>query len=148
MKTKIFNFKARWLLVPLVLMTLGVGNAWGAVGNSITNSSNIADATVYYFAGVGKNSTTYYSVLGSDETGTSISGNANATQSNGTKYTFLIEGGYYYILSPNGYYVSPASSNGKLNLSSSAQAVDVSTESNKIRISRTYSTTEWSFQKN
>lgn len=29
MTTKIFNFKARWLLVPLVLLTLGVGNAWG-----------------------------------------------------------------------------------------------------------------------
>lgn len=30
MTTKLFNFKARWLLVPLVLFTLGIGNVWGA----------------------------------------------------------------------------------------------------------------------
>ena len=33
MTTKLFNFKARWLLVPLVLLTLGVGNAWGALSS-------------------------------------------------------------------------------------------------------------------
>ena len=29
MTTKLFNFKARWLLVPLVLLTIGSGNVWG-----------------------------------------------------------------------------------------------------------------------
>ena len=132
----------------LVFLTAFSGSVWGAVGSTITSHTNIADATVYYFAGIGSSSNTYYSVLGSDAEGASITGNANATKTNGTKYTFLIEGGYYYILSPNGYYVSPGSSNGKLNLSSSAQAVDVSTVSSKIRISRTYNTDVWSFQKN
>ena len=146
--TKQFLTKTRWLVTIMLLLTIAIPHMWAAVGSTITSHSSIADATVYYFAGIGKNSTTYYSVLGSDEEGASITGNANATKSYGTKYTFLIEGGYYYILSPNGYYVSPGSSNGKLNLSSSAQAVDVSTESSKIRISRTYNTTEWSFQKN
>ena len=44
METKIFNFKARWLLVPLVLMTLGVGNAWGATA---TNNCGSALSTSY-----------------------------------------------------------------------------------------------------
>ena len=30
METKIFNFKFKWLLVPLVLISLGVGDVWGA----------------------------------------------------------------------------------------------------------------------
>lgn len=39
METKIFNFKARWLLVPLVLMTLGVTNVWGAAATLPVNYS-------------------------------------------------------------------------------------------------------------
>lgn len=137
----------RLVAILCLLLALGVGNAWGAVGSTITSHSNIADATVYYFAGIGSSSTTYYSVLGSDATGKQTGG-ANATKSNGTKYTFLIENSSYYILSPNGYYVTPAADNGKLNLSSTASAVSVSTVSNKIRISVTISNNTWSFQKN
>ena len=148
---KKFNslFKTKWLLVPLMFLTLSIGQMWGAVGNTITSHSSIADATVYYFAGVGSSSTTYYSVLGSDATGTSIAGNANATKSNGTKYTFLIEGGKYYILSPNGYFIEPGNSNGKLILTSDSNAVTVSTVSSKIRITgTTYTGRSWQKNKN
>lgn len=50
-KTKIFNFKARWLLVPLVLMTLGVGNVWGAdatmAGGTNATASTFSSASGY-----------------------------------------------------------------------------------------------------
>ena len=139
----------KYYIFSLILAALTVfsGNAWGAVGNTINNASNIADATVYYFAGIGQNNTTYYSVLGSDATGQQTGG-ANATKSNGTKYTFIIKNNNYYILSPNGYYVTPAASNGKLYLSSTASAVTVATASSKIQISTTIDNTTWYFRKN
>ena len=47
MKTKnLFSFTARWLLVPIVLLTLGVGSAWGTVlfHETFGNNSNSARA--------------------------------------------------------------------------------------------------------
>ena len=38
METKIFNLKFKWLLVPLVLISLGIGSAWGAEGDELYNS--------------------------------------------------------------------------------------------------------------
>ena len=48
-KTKIFNFKARWLLVPLVLLTLGVGNALGTT--SVTGTYKLVTSTTGIAAG-------------------------------------------------------------------------------------------------
>lgn len=137
--------------VLVLVLTIGVGDAWGAVGDAITSHTNIADATVYYLAGqatVSSKTSTYYSLLASDEASTSITGNATTTRASGTKYTFLKENSKYYLVTPNGYYVEPhGSSNGKLILTAAAKAVTVSTVSSKIRITGTTNTGK-SIQKN
>ena len=138
-------------LICLCMLTLGVGNAWGAVGDAITAHGNIADATVYYLSGratVSSKTSTYYSVLASDAASESVTGNATTTQASGTKYTFLIESGTYYLVTPNGYYVEPhGSTNGKLILTAAKKAVTVSTVSSLIRITGT-TNTDKSIQKN
>lgn len=147
--TKSFITKTRWLVTIILLLSLSIPNAWGAVGSSITAHGNIADATVYYLSGkatVSGSTKTYYCVLASDATG-NVRGNGNTTQANGTKFTFLIEGSTYYLVSPNGYYVEPAASNGYLTLTTEAKAVTVSTQSSLIRITGTTNTGR-SIQKN
>ena len=140
-----------FLSVFLTLLTLSVGQMWGAVGDAITAHGSIADATVYYLAGeatVSSKKSTYYSVLASDAASASVTGNATTTQASGTKYTFLIESSAYYLVTPNGYYVEPhGSSNGKLILTTAKKAVTVSTVSSKIRITGTTNTGK-SIQKN
>ena len=141
----------RFAVVLTLIFTIGSGNAWGTVGDAITAHGNIADATVYYLAGqatVSSKTSTYYSVLASDAEGAPITGNATTTKASGTQYTFLIESGTYYLVTPNGYYVEPhGSSNGKLILTAAKKAVTVSTESSKIRITGTTNTGK-SIQKN
>lgn len=151
MQTKSFLLNNRWLVTIILLLSLSVGTAWSGVGDAITAHGNIADATVYYLAGqatVSSKTNTYYSVLASDAASASVTGNATTTISDGTKYTFLIESGTYYLVTPNGYYVEPhGSSNGKLILTTAAKAVTVSTVSSKIRITGTTNTGK-SIQKN
>ncbi|MBR4521186.1 MAG: InlB B-repeat-containing protein [Paludibacteraceae bacterium] len=144
------NWTLKLVSALAILLTVGVSNAWGAVGDAINSHTNIADATVYYLAGqatVSKKTSTYYSLLASDEAGDAITGNATTTRASGTKYTFLIENSKYYLVTPNGLYVEPGSSNGKLILTAAAKAVTVSTVSSKIRITGT-TYTDKSIQKN
>jgi len=141
----------RFAVVLTIIFTIGVGQMWAAVGDAITAHGNIADATVYYLSGkatVSSKTYTYYSVLASDEASSSVTGNATTTQASGTKYTFLIESGKYYLVTPKGYYVEPhGSSNGKLILTTDKKAVTVSTKSSLIRITGTTNTGK-SIQKN
>lgn len=66
MTTKLFNFKARWLLVPLVLFTIGSGNVWGALRSDwtlVTAADQITAGGTYIIAYNSGSASTHTSVV-------------------------------------------------------------------------------------
>ena len=140
---------SRQSLLPILLLCLtlflGVGNAWGAAGDEITSIANIVSGKTYYIKGV-RSSTTYYLTF-TDATG-SQSGTESSTTSGAVPITFTAVTGGYNLTTPNGYYIAPGTSNGKINVSSSAITVSASNQSSKIRLSIKSGNNTWSIQKN
>ena len=128
-----------------MLLTLGVGNVWGAAGDEITAIANIVSGKTYYIKGVRSNTTCYLSF--SDATG-SQSGTESSTTAGAIPVTFTSVTGGWNLTTPNGNYIAPGTSNGKINVSSSAITVSASNQNSKIRLSITSGTNTWSIQKN
>lgn len=118
---------------------------WGAAGDEITSIANIVSGKTYYIKGV-RSSTTYYLKF-SDATG-SQSGTESSTTEGAVPITFTAVTGGYNLTTPNGNYIAPGTSNGKINVSSSAIKVSASNQSSKIRLSITSGSNTWSIQKN
>lgn len=142
MTTKLFNFKARWLLVPLVLLTLGVGNVWGAYtysGTGTFNKQSTIDGNGYYVivlsssgAMTGSASNNYVGVnTGYNGSASSISNPATSIVLQVTNYDGTNK--KYYINNNSGNYLY-SSGDKKIAYSATSQYWEIATVSSKARL--------------
>ena len=119
-------------------------------GDEITAIANIVSGNNYYIKGVrnsgGSPLTEYLSFT--DAVGATQAGTGVADIENAIKLTFTAVSGGYNITTPSGYYIAPATSNGKINVSSNPITVSATNQSSKIRLSIVSGSTTWSIQKN
>ena len=124
-------------------MAVGVGVAVGAksqtspaeaaVGDEIKAVANIVSGTSYYIKGKRSNGTVEYLNF-TDSSGNTVAGTGVSTTSSAKACTFTQTSGSWYITTPSGLYLTPAASNGKLILTSTATSVTLSDGSNTIKV--------------
>ncbi len=143
------SFCARCLTL-LVLALLSTNLAWGGDGNEVSSVADIVSGKTYYIKGVrnvNKVATTYYLKF-TDEKG-SQSGTEESNIEDAIAITFnKVSDGVYTLKTPKSFYIAPGTSNGKINVSSTAINVTATDQSSKIRLSITSGSDTWSIQKN
>jgi len=117
-------------------------NAWGA---EVTAINNIISGNTYYIKGV-RSSSTYYLKF-TDSSG-SQKGTEVSTTNEAIPITFIEVSGGWHLKTPNGNYIAPGTSNGTINVSTTAITVTATDQSSKIRLSIVNNGTTWSIQKN
>ena len=141
------NQKLLKMMLLLCALIVESGSIRATEGDEITSIANIVDGQSYYIKGVRSNNTYYLTFT--DMVGQTQSGTESSTTSGAQLITFhKISDGVYTLKTATGNYIAPGTSNGKINVSSSAVNVTASNQSSKIRLSIVSGTTTWSIQKN
>ncbi|MEE1254592.1 MAG: InlB B-repeat-containing protein [Paludibacteraceae bacterium] len=116
--------------------------AWGV---EVTAINNIISGNTYYIKGV-RSSSTYYLKF-TDSKG-SQKGTETSNKAEAIPITFIEVSGGWNLKTPTGNYIAPGTSNGTINVSTTAITVTATSKNSKIRLSITSGGTEWSIQKN
>ena len=124
------HFKHFFVLLTLFICGATIANA--AVGDEVTSVSNIVSGTKYYIKGMKGTAAQYLSFT--DNTGTSVTGTGVSETSSAQAVTFTLDDSSWYITTANGYYLTPATSNGKLILTTTKTSVTLSDGTNTIKI--------------
>lgn len=134
-KTKILNFKARWLLVPILLIVLGVGNAWSSVTFQSYEDETLDESTTISSSNVSSGSAGEISWSGnscsysSSRLNISANGYITFTASEGNNITKIV----IYSTSTGYYGTWTSNPSGTVNTSSGTTTI-TGLNANSVRI--------------